>query len=209
MKKNVLESKMKLHGDTQKDLAEVIGISLQTFNKKLNGTDGGNFSQLEIMVIKLRYNLTPEEIDEIFFSQDVSKTDTQRKEESEMFAKNLKMLMDEKRISQQELAIRIGKGKSSVSQYLSGKNVPRPEVKEKIAEVLECSVSELDGDSFKLDYNMNNISVAECAKILGKSEQFVRVGLQQGIFTFGFAVRTSSKYSYHISPKKLNEYINS
>ena len=55
MKKNVLESKMKLHGDTQKDLAEVIGISIQTLNKKLNGTDGAMFNQVEIKKIILRH----------------------------------------------------------------------------------------------------------------------------------------------------------
>lgn len=125
-----------------------------------------------------------------------------------MFADNLKTLMMEKGISQQELAARIGKGKSSVSQYLSGKNVPRDKVKEKIAEVLECSVHELDGDSFEIDNDMKNISVAECAKILGKSEQFVRVALQTGVAPFGFAVKNKTMYSYHISPKKLNEYIN-
>lgn len=67
MKKNLLESKMKLHGDIQSDLAEAIGISLQTFNKKLNGTDGGQFTQSEIQKVKERYNLTSKEVDEIFF----------------------------------------------------------------------------------------------------------------------------------------------
>jgi hypothetical protein len=52
-----------------------------------------------------------------------------------------------------------------------------------------------------------NISVAECAKMIGKSEQFVRVALQTGAAPFGFAVKNKSVYSYHISPKKLNEYI--
>ena len=125
-----------------------------------------------------------------------------------MFAENLKVLMTEKGMSQQELAARIGKGKSSVSQYLSGKNIPKSDVKEKIAEVLECSILELEGHPLINNADeLRNVSVAECAKILGKSEQFVRVGLQQGVLPFGVAVRTSSKYSYHISPKKLNEYM--
>ena len=120
----------------------------------------------------------------------------ERKDESKMFAKNLKSLMLDKGISQTELAARIGKGKSSVSQYLSGKNVPRDDVKEKIAEVLECSIDELDGDSFKIDGDLKNISVAECAKILGKSEQFVRVALQTGVAPFGMAVKTKTREDF-------------
>lgn len=67
MKKNLLEAKMKLHSDTQSDLAEAIGISLPTFNEKLNSANGKQFKQKEILIIKKRYNLTAEEIDEIFF----------------------------------------------------------------------------------------------------------------------------------------------
>ena len=66
MKKNLLAAKMKIYGDIQSNLAEAIGISTQTFNKKLNGTDGAEFSESEIRKIKKRYNLTPEELDEIF-----------------------------------------------------------------------------------------------------------------------------------------------
>jgi len=52
-----------------------------------------------------------------------------------------------------------------------------------------------------------NISIKEAARILGKSEQFIRIGLQKGILPFGTAVKTSSIYSYHISPKLFYEYI--
>lgn len=117
------------------------------------------------------------------------------------FAKQLKQVMLDKGMSQAELAARIGKGKSSVSQYLSGKNIPKEDVQKKIAEVLECNFDQIEtGD-------VQNISVAECAKILGKSEQFVRVALQQGVLPFGFAVKMSSKYSYHVSKAKVYEYL--
>ena len=74
MKKNLLEAKMKLHGDNQSDLAKALYISLPTFNYKLNGKS--EFARDEIQKIKERYNLTPEEIDEIFFGSVVSKIDT-------------------------------------------------------------------------------------------------------------------------------------
>jgi plasmid maintenance system antidote protein VapI len=127
-----------------------------------------------------------------------------------MFADNLKLLMAEKGMSQQELAARIGKGKSSVSQYLSGKNIPKQDVQQRIAEIFDCTVEFLNGGQHQIDLNESrNISVAECAKLLGKSEQFVRVALQTGVAPFGFAVKNKTVYSYHISPKKLNEYISS
>lgn len=124
------------------------------------------------------------------------------------FAKRLKQAMDEANMNQVELAAAIGKGKSSVSQYLSGKNIPKEDVQEKIAEVLGCTVdflnSEVPDDG---DIHLKNVPIAEAAKLLGKSPQFVRVALQNGAVPFGFAVKNKSKFSYHISPKKLAEYI--
>lgn len=52
----------------------------------------------------------------------------------------------------------------------------------------------------------NNISVADAAKLMGVSQQFIRVGLQRGIFPFGYAVQISSgRYTYFISRQKFLE----
>lgn len=126
------------------------------------------------------------------------------------FASRLKRTLDERQMSQAELAARIGKGKSSVSQYLSGKNIPKDDVQKKIAEVLDCTVEFLNSEdpgTERSDDVQKNISVAECAKRIGKSEQFVRVALQTGVAPFGFAVKNKSVFSYHISPKLLDEYV--
>ena len=72
MNKNALVSKMKLHGDNQSDLAEYIGISVQRFNAKINETDGAEFTQGEIAKMIVKYNLTAEELYEIFFASLVS-----------------------------------------------------------------------------------------------------------------------------------------
>lgn len=55
----------------------------------------------------------------------------------------------------------------------------------------------------------NNVTIKEAAELLGTSQQFLRVALQQNAFSFGVAVRinSSSKYTYYISRKKLLEYI--
>lgn len=53
-----------------------------------------------------------------------------------------------------------------------------------------------------------NLSVKEVAKILGKSEQFVRISLQQGTLPIGTATKMSNyKYTYHISKHLLETYI--
>ena len=67
MNKNAFVSMYKLHGDTQETLAKAIGISVQRLNAKINLTGGADFTQSEIMAIKIRYNLTAEQIDDIFF----------------------------------------------------------------------------------------------------------------------------------------------
>lgn len=125
------------------------------------------------------------------------------------FAKQVKIRMTELNISQKELAEQIGKSRAAVSQYLSSANVPRPEVQIRIAEVLGCTVEFLNSDVVKEpgEADTRNVSISECAKILGKSEQFVRVALQTGVAPFGFAVKNKTVYSYHISPKKLAEYV--
>ena len=51
-----------------------------------------------------------------------------------------------------------------------------------------------------------NLPVAEAARLMNKNPQFVRVGLQRGILPFGYAVQTSSKWTYFISPVKFTEF---
>lgn len=52
----------------------------------------------------------------------------------------------------------------------------------------------------------NSLSIAEVAKLMGVSAQFVRVGLQRGILPFGYAVQISTnRYTYFISKEKFCE----
>ena len=67
MNPNALKSAMAKYGDTQKNLAEALGISRVTLSAKMHGRNA-SFTQPEIVAIKYRYNLTCDEIDSIFFS---------------------------------------------------------------------------------------------------------------------------------------------
>lgn len=52
-----------------------------------------------------------------------------------------------------------------------------------------------------------NMTVAEAAKEMQKGYHFIRIGLQRNLLPFGTAVKTGSKWSYHISRKKFEEYL--
>lgn len=128
------------------------------------------------------------------------------------FAERLKEAMTEQHITQSELASKIGKGAPSVSQYLSGKSTPRAGVQQLIADTLGCTVEWLNSDDVQEDITEEtvspySVSIAEAARRMGKSQQFVRVALQSGVAPFGFAVKNKSTYSYHISRKKFEEYL--
>ena len=63
-----------------------------------------------------------------------------------------------------------------------------------------------DTEIQKIFSGAKSVNVKEAAKLLGKSEQFVRISLQRGILPFGYAVKMSSKFTYHISEYKVYEY---
>ena len=50
--------------------------------------------------------------------------------------------------------------------------------------------------------------VEEAAKVLEMNPQTLRLALQQGLFPFGVAVKTSeNRYTYKIFPKRMEQYI--
>lgn len=67
MDKAKLKSYMALHGHTNRDLANVLGISEQSVSCKIN-ENGTEFKQGEIKTIAEKYNLSPEELNAIFFA---------------------------------------------------------------------------------------------------------------------------------------------
>lgn len=72
MNKQKLRAVLALQGDTQRSLAEYLGISENRLSNKINGTGGADFNQTEIMLIKEKFGLSSEQLDEIFFNVEVS-----------------------------------------------------------------------------------------------------------------------------------------
>lgn len=130
------------------------------------------------------------------------------------FAKNLKSIMNEQNLNQTDLSNLTGIGKPSLSQYLSGKNLPHHRRISDIATALGVSPQRLSAIHQEKTCEISQVissqkvSIDEAARRLGKSQQFIRIALQNGVAPFGFATKgTGSTYDYHISPKLFNEYI--
>lgn len=67
MNKEKLKSYMALHGHTNKDLADILGISWQSVSSKIN-ENGTEFKQGEIKKIAIAYELSNDELASIFFA---------------------------------------------------------------------------------------------------------------------------------------------
>jgi hypothetical protein len=55
-----------------------------------------------------------------------------------------------------------------------------------------------------------NMTIKEAAKLMGKSQPFVRAGLRLGFFPFGTAFKSkerNARYDYYISPEKFRQYV--
>lgn len=62
---------------------------------------------------------------------------------------------------------------------------------------------------------METLTVSECAELIGKSQQSVRIGLQRGFFKFGTAIQTRDStrtrprgsWDYHIPKAAVEHYM--
>ena len=68
VRKRKLHALLVLHGESSKDLAAALGITSATLWRKMN-MKKGEFTESDIMKIYKRYQLTPEEVADIFFSK--------------------------------------------------------------------------------------------------------------------------------------------
>lgn len=55
--------------------------------------------------------------------------------------------------------------------------------------------------------NENSLTVQEAANLMGKSPDFIRIGLQRSILPIGYAVKTGKcRYSYFISKELFTKH---
>lgn len=126
-----------------------------------------------------------------------------------MFKDDLRRALDAKGWKAADLSAATGIGKSSISQYLSGKNAPSDKRREIIARALGFPDGYFKKNRIcveKPETEISNLPVMVAAKLMGKSKKYVYQGLQEGRFPWGWAVKTSTSWSYYISPVKFTEY---
>ena len=121
-----------------------------------------------------------------------------------MFEKRLKKAMQDLNLKQSQVAGMTGKSKGSISQYLSGKQVPSEDVQRDIAVSLG-----LDADYFikpgdddlpavvepaaRKSGAIKRLTVKEAATLLGVDKMTVSKGLQQSVFPWGYGIKTTDK----------------
>lgn len=131
---------------------------------------------------------------------------------ADTFAARLRQAMNQANMKQLDLAEKSGAPRSAISQYLAGKNMPGPDRLQALADATGVSAGFLSGEepppAAAVPVPARNISTAAAARCLGKSSQFVRIGLQRGLLPFGSAVPgTGSRISYYINPERFREYV--
>lgn len=129
------------------------------------------------------------------------------------FSERLKYAMTQANLTQRQLAQATGASPAAVSQYLSGKNTPNADRVKSLADATGVSFDFLMGYDVPPAQanpapNMGRITTKDAARCLGKSDQFVRIGLQRGLLPFGTAVPgTGSKWNYYIDPARFRAYV--
>ncbi len=131
------------------------------------------------------------------------------------FSEKLRKAMKELNLTQAQMVGLIGKSKASISQYLSDKQVPSEVKQREIAVALgleEDYFSKLDDRVVALpSLEVRNgiiprLSVMDAAGLMGVSHRTVCIGLQQGVFPWGYGIHTSEhKWVYFINARRFAE----
>lgn len=127
-----------------------------------------------------------------------------------MFNERLKKAMNTLGLTQSQICKMTGIGRSSISQYLSGKNEPTEERKKAIASALGLSANFFDSEEEVViapsGGSIPRLTVEETAKIMGTSTLFITNGLKDGVFPWGYAAKgRGQKMIYFINAKRFAE----
>lgn len=79
MNKQVLRGLIITYDGKQETLAKAMGMSLSRLNAKINET-GAEFSKSEIEFIRDRYKMSRKQFIDVFFTDNVSRSDTEEEE---------------------------------------------------------------------------------------------------------------------------------
>lgn len=129
------------------------------------------------------------------------------------FSEKLKKAMQQLEINQAKVVSLTGKSKGSISQYLSGKQTPSAEVQRDIAVSLGLAPDYFEQEEARVvlmpkdaEGRIKRMLPEEAAVFLGMDKGTVRKGLQQGVFPWGYAIKTSeNRWAYFINAVRFAE----
>ena len=131
------------------------------------------------------------------------------------FAKKLQQAMSNLNLNQRQVSDLTGKSRASVSQYLSDGQVPPIEVQREIATSLGLAPDYFLTGHDKLSIlplkEVRNgviprMKPEEAARLMGMGVDSIRRGLEQKVFPWGYAVKTSeTKHTYFINARVFAE----
>lgn len=127
------------------------------------------------------------------------------------FKDRLKNAMITLNLSQKQLSEKTGIGPTSISMYLKGQHTPDEQKQKAIAASLGLGEDYFTSDAVeelkrmqKDNDEITSLTVAYVAKKLGMGQATVRIGLQQGVFPWGYAIKTSeNRWAYWISAPRF------
>lgn len=132
-----------------------------------------------------------------------------------MFKDRLKQAMHDLGLNQVQVCAMIGKSKASVSQYLSGKQVPSEDVQATIAMSLGLTkdyftqaeeippIKAVEPVARRMG-SIKRLTVEQAAKLLGVDKMTVSKGLRQGVFPWGYGIKTTDKsWTYIINAESF------
>lgn len=112
-----------------------------------------------------------------------------------MLQENIKSFRKERGLTQEELAIRVNVVRQTVSKWEKGQSVPDADLLQKIADVLEVSVSQLLGEEKEMEQNRNEIAeqlsrINEQLAIRNRRSKriWTAVGVALGVWLLVYAV---------------------
>ena len=129
------------------------------------------------------------------------------------FNEKLKKAIQELHLNQSQVCGMTGKSKGSVSQYISGKQVPSEDAQSDIAVSLglapdyftkEDALTVISKDVLE-DGKIKRMLPADAAKLMGVGKDTIMDGLRQGVFPWGYAIKTSNRWTYWINANRFAE----
>ncbi len=127
------------------------------------------------------------------------------------FDKKLKQAMEDLGLNQKRTAMLLDRSNSTISNWVHGNTIPTEEEQSEIAAALGLPPNYFEVENPALKYRkcgseIPRLNIAEVAKIMGMAPSVVSKGLQQGVFPWGYAIKTTDKYwAYFINAKRFCE----